>query len=569
MTDTTELTATGSPTTGPGATAPAEPVAAPRGGGAQPGRPGDAPPLSPRELLRWSWRQLTSMRTALLLLLLLALAAVPGSVVPQRDVDAIEVTQWQDAHPGLTPLYERLGLFSVYDSAWFSAVYLLLMVSLAGCIVPRTAVYWRALRAAPPPAPKNLRQLPAHASFETAAPPDVVRAQARTVLRRRRYRVAADRPGEPQDAVAAERGHLREAGNLLFHVSVIVVLVGFAYGQLLGFKGGTIVLTGRGFSNTLSQYDDFNPGSLFDPAGLAPVSIDVEDFRVRFLPSGPQAGQPVEFTADVTYREEPGAPEREHRLEVNHPLQLDGVSVFLVGHGYAPVLTVTDGDGNVTKEPVVFLPQDSTFASFGVVKLPDASPRQLGFEGMFYPTFASTGRDPYSAFPDALRPVVSLFGYSGDLGMDGGAPQSVYQLDTAGLDRFERAPGNPVRFDLELGETMQLPDGQGSISFDGYQRWVKLQVSDTPGKGLALGGIVVGLLGLMGSLFVRRRRTWVRVTPRGDRTLVEVAGLDRSTVAEGLEDEVRRLAEALGAPPTDHRSTDSRSTDSSTRSATP
>ena len=109
--------------------------------------------------------------------------------------------------------------------------------------------------------------------------------QARTLLRRRRYRVApSDGADGSPDAVAGERGHLREAGNLLFHVSVIVVLVGFAYGQLLGYKGATIVMVGRGFSNTLSQYDDFNPGSFFDPEDLAPVSFDVEDFRVRFIP---------------------------------------------------------------------------------------------------------------------------------------------------------------------------------------------------------------------------------------------------------------------------------------------
>jgi cytochrome c biogenesis protein len=512
------------------------------------------------------------MRTALLLLLLLALAAVPGSVVPQRDVDALRVSQWKADHPGLTPVYERLGLFSVYDSAWFSAVYLLLMVSLAGCIVPRTAVYWRALRAAPPRAPRNLRRLPAYASFETGTDPGTVRQQARTVLRSRRYRVARDAEDGPQDAVAAERGHLREAGNLLFHVSVIVVLVGFAYGQLLGYKGGTIVVVGRGFSNTLSQYDDFNPGSLFDPENLTPLSFDVDDFQVRFLTSGPQAGQPADFSADLTYRLDPSAPEHRYQLKVNDPLQVDGADVFLVGHGYAPVLTVTDGDGNKTTEPVPFLPQDATFASFGVVKLPDASPQQLGFEGMFYPTYASTGHDPYSAFPDALRPVVSLFGYHGDLGMDDGRPQSVYQLDTSHLTRFDKAPGSPLRFDLEPGQKKVLPHGQGSIRFDGYRRWVKLQVSDTPGKGVALGGIVAGLVGLMGSLFVRRRRAWVRVTAQGDSTLVEVAGLDRSTAAEGLDDEIRRIAEALGAPPgAPSRSTDSSNdstTDSSTDSST-
>ena len=114
-----------------------------------PGRP--AASSTARELARWVWRQVTSMRTALVLLLLLALAAIPGSVIPQSGVDALEVTRWKDEHPKLTPIYEKLDLFSVYDSSWFSAIYLLLVLSLVGCIVPRTASSTRRrLRAQPP-----------------------------------------------------------------------------------------------------------------------------------------------------------------------------------------------------------------------------------------------------------------------------------------------------------------------------------------------------------------------------------------------------------------------------------
>ena len=91
-----------------------------------------APPLAPREFARWAWRQLTSMRTALVLLFLLALASVPGSVVPQEAVDAVRAAQWRQQHSTLAPIYDKLGLFSVYDSVWFSAIYLLLMVSLVG-----------------------------------------------------------------------------------------------------------------------------------------------------------------------------------------------------------------------------------------------------------------------------------------------------------------------------------------------------------------------------------------------------------------------------------------------------
>ena len=91
------------------------------------------------------------MRTALVLLLLLALAAIPGSVVPQSGVDALAVTRWKEEHSDLTPIYEKLDLFSVYDSIWFSAIYLLLVLSLVGCFVPRLFVYWRGRASSRPP----------------------------------------------------------------------------------------------------------------------------------------------------------------------------------------------------------------------------------------------------------------------------------------------------------------------------------------------------------------------------------------------------------------------------------
>lgn len=342
--------------------------------------------------------------------------------------------------------------------------------------------------------------------------------------------------------VAGERGYLREAGNLLFHVSVLVVLVGFAMGQMWGYKGGVIVVSGQGFSNSLSQYDDFAPGSLFNPDSLSPFSFTVDDFRVRFLASGPQAGQPTDFSADLSYQEAPGRPMKKYELAVNHPLSVQGGDVFLVGHGYAPRVTVRDGEGNVAyRGPVIFLPQDASFASFGVIKVPDAQPEQLGLEGLFLPTYGFTmQRGPFSRFPDDLDPVLSMLAYHGDLGLDGGEPQSVYDLDKRNLKVFKKAAGANFRLDMAVGQTKQLPDDAGSIRFDGVDRWVKLQVSDTPGKGIALGGMLLAILGLLASLFIRPRRAWVRVSRRDGRTFVELAGLDRSAGGD-LQDEVNEL----------------------------
>lgn len=510
--------------------------------------PSTPPALSPVELGRWAWRQLTSMRTALVLLFLLALGAIPGSIVPQRDVDSLAASRWVDQHPTLAPIYDGLGLFSVYSSVWFSAIYILLMVSLVGCVLPRLKIYWRGMRARPPRAPRHLARLPESREFEVAAEPSLALEHARSVLARKRYRVDVHPAQADTDGgtVAGERGYLREAGNLLFHFSLLVVLVGFAMGSIFGYKGGVIVVSGQSFSNSLSQYDDFVPGAMFDSEDLAPFSFTVNGFDVEFLRSGEQAGMPTDFSADLTYRDAPGEPSRQYELAVNHPLSVQGGNVFLVGHGYAPRVTVRDGEGNVAYQgPVVFLPQDSTFASFGVVKVPDAMPDQLGFEGLFLPTYGfSMQRGPFSQFPDALDPVLSILPYHGDLGLDSGGSQSVYELDKDKLEVFKKQNGADHRLDIALGQTKQLPDDAGSITFDGLDRWVKLQVSDSPGKRIALAGVLLAIVGLLGSLFIRPRRAWVRVSRREGGTLVELAGLDRSSGGD-LKEAIDELETSL------------------------
>jgi len=497
-----------------------------------------AAPLAPGEFLRWAWRQLTSMRTALILLFLLALGAIPGSVIPQDNVDALLAAQWRREHSTLAPIYEKLGLFSVYDSAWFAAIYLLLMISLVGCILPRTRVYLRAALARPPKTPRNLARLPEYRTFETGAEPDAVLDQARAALSG--YRI--DRH---DDSISAERGYLREAGNLLFHLSVLIVLVGFASGSLLGYKGGVIVVTGGQFANVASQYDEFDPGTLYSADDLKPFSFKLTDFKVKFLESGREAGMAQKFSAGLDYWTSPEASKQHTRISVNHPLAVDGSKVYLIGHGYAPNVTIRNDDGSIAfSGPVVFTPADSSFRSTGVIKVPDARPKQLGFSGVFFPTYGSTPQTgPFSAFPDDKNPVLSMFVYAGDLGMDSGVPQSVYALDLRQMKQVKEG-GKDLRVDLALGKTVQLPDGLGTITFNGVDRFVKLQVSRNPGGWIALLGMVLALTGLLGSLFIKPRRIWVSVRREGGRTLVEVAGLDRSS-GGNLSGQVDDLVGAL------------------------
>jgi cytochrome c biogenesis protein len=272
----------------------------------------------------------------------------------------------------------------------------------------------------------------------------------------------------------------------------------------------------------------------------------VKQFQVAYDQAGAGIGTPLHFDADLAVTPKPGAAPYDYDLQVNHPLQIGGVSVFLVGHGYAPVITVRDGDGNVAfSAPVIFLPQDGSFTSFGVVKAPDAQPTQLGLEGYLFPTAAlGPGETPFSAFPGPRNPVLSLVGYRGDLGLDTGLPQSVYALDKSRLTPFSAAAGRPLPLLLRLGQTVQLPQGMGSVTFKGLQTWVKLQINDQPGKVIPLVGVLAAIGGLLCTLFIRPRRTWVRVRDDGGRTVVEIAALDRVSGGDP-GGHVEKVAEAL------------------------
>lgn len=494
------------------------------------------------------------MRTALVLLLLLAIAAVPGSLLPQRGVDARAVAAFQMRNPTSAPVLDALGFFEVYSSPWFSAIYLLLMVSLIGCIIPRSLVYAKALRARPPRVPTRLRRLHAYDTFETLASVDEVMVAARRAVGRARTDVVMrDSSGE----LSAERGYLREAGNLVFHTSIIVVLVGVAAGTLLGSRGAAIVTEGDTFSNALTQYDEFSSGTLFSTGDLVPFSVTLDDFEARFQMDGPQRGAPRVFRATGTSVDGSGGLPEPFDITVNNPLTIDGTSVYLVGNGYAPVIRVKDADGRLLfDEAVPFLPVDSTYTSNGVIKVGAARPDQLGFQGFFLPTAVSAGgvETPVSAFPAAANPLIGLRVWRGDLGLDNGTPQSVYTLDKTSMKPY-LSDGKPLRISLTPGTEAPLPDG-GTIQFVALKQYARFQVGSAPLVQMPLLGISAGLVGLVLSLYVKPRRIWVRARRVPDGTTVEIAILDRvnrGDVPADLTPLTSRLREQLDQKPAPHK----------------
>ena len=497
-------------------------------------------------MCRWAWRQLTTMRVALILLLVLALASIPGSLLPQRIQDPGRVNTFLDENGAWGGFLDAIGMFDVYSSIWFSAVYLLLMISLVGCIVPRAGQHWKAMRSAPPKGPRRLGRMPGYVAFTSAEVEDgeltdeefLDAAQAR--LKKLGYRTS--RYG---DHVAAERGYLRETGNLVFHIAVLMTTLTMAIGSLFGYEGQRVLVEGDTFTNSLVAYDSFDPGTYYDPDNLPQFRLTLDDFEATFDDQalGNQFGQPRTFEAQVTSTVD--GKSKTETLKVNEPIRVADTGIYLTGNGYAPEVTVRDATGKVVRSgPQVFIPAngDPGYTSEGAIKVPDAAGEQMGFVGVLLPTATQNEQgDLVSNFAELRNPYLVTSGYTGDLGLDSGVPQSVYTLDASRMTQMTDASGDPLVIQLVPGETQQLPNG-GSVTFDGVKRFIAVDISQDPTQALMFISSALVLIGLGLSLFIPRRRMWVRIKGAD----VEVAALARGEDPM-VERAARELAKDLGS----------------------
>jgi len=463
------------------------------------------------DTLRQAWREFRSMRTALLLLVLLAAASILGSLFPQQSISPQRVTRYFQDHPALAPVLDRLGLFDVFGSAWYMAIYLALLAALVACLVPRARAFARVLRSRPPRG-GQLDRYRTRAAFDSAASPPQALEAAAAVLRRRHYRLATH-----EEELAGEKGFLREAGSLLFHVSLLLLLVGLAYGKGFGYRGQAAIVEGETWANARVGYDAYSPGRFFGSERLAPFQLRLEDFSNAFHDDG----TPREFASRLTALDLDGRQTQAQRVAPNRPMTVDGVRVFQSDYGYVPVVRVRGKDGKVLKqEEVLTLRDPASELSTGAVKVTRAQP-QIGLELTMF-TGLRTAPDcpgglPFCNDPRLVRPVLVVLPFQGDL--QASRAQSVFTLDQSRLRPLGARP-----LVLGLGQSGKLPNGL-EVTFADLKQYSVVTLARDPGVPIVGLGAALVLLGLVPSLYVTRRRVWVRATPTPGGSRVELAGL--------------------------------------------
>lgn len=541
----------------------------PAGGPSGPGGPRVPDIPGPLDAALLAWRTLRRMSTALALLFAMAVASVIATFVPQEPLIPATVEQWREgtAGPGSTvsAAFDALGLFDVFGSWWFAALTILLFVSLTGCLIPRYQTFRRVVRR-PPAAGRRLERLSSHQVLGTSLPPPEALTVAERVLGRRRFRrrrlSAAESPatdpetGQALSQVAAERGHWREGGSLIFHTAFYLLLIGIVVGQGFGFTGQINLVEGEGFTDARLSYDAATPGRLWGVGDHRGFNLTLEDFEVSYHPNQVAA----DFVSTITLSGA-GGDLRSEQVRVNHPVRFEGMNVYQQRFGMAPRLAVRDAaTGRTIFEQSVPLTDAGGNTWSGATKVhmggeftdqatgQQRQIPQLALDMAFLPDATviegPNGPQPASASPEPDNPRVLADLYVGDLGLERPAPVSEL--------RTQWKPEQLVdRMVLAEGEAVEVADGTITVEFTNLDMWSGFQVSHQPGRRVLLAAGALILVGLLPSLYVYRRRLWVtaRAGDQGSEVVLAGAALQRvPAFTEEFDGIAAELRQALPGP---------------------
>jgi len=502
-----------------------------------------SPPAPPRVTIRQSfalvWRTLRSMRTALVLLFLLAAAAAVGSLLPQIPNSPERVASYRLAHPFFGTLFLRAGFFDVYGSWWFALILTLLFVSLIACLLPRSRAMIRTIRQRPIQA-REIDAFPQYRELRVAAEPGAAATTARTVLRHHGYRVALAEDGR---AVAAEKGALREIGSLVFHWAFLVLLVAVIVGKGTGYVGHATIVEGQTWTDAAFNYDGDLRTGRFSSGAHTGIGIKLLDYSDAFR----QSGVPMDFTSKVDLLNPDGTLARADTVTINHPVSFDGVRIFQFGFGWAPAVTITERGATIYHGPVVMgqdaQPGDNplTVPWVGFVKLPTLRP-QVAIKLELYPDSVAYFAGLIAGVPQPMTqandPFMRYSVWKGKLldpSLSGLDTRLMHQVATGGIGRgwtVDLARGcvtsgaSSSNLPRQLAGTV-CPAGAASgltMSFPELRQYSRLQISRDTTVPWVLGAAILILAGLVAAMYSSRRKLWVRAEPKDAGSVVRIGG---------------------------------------------
>lgn len=292
---------------------------------------------------------LSSMRFAISLLSILAIASIIGTVLKQSEPYANYLIQ---LGPFWFEVFEKLGLYDVYHALWFLVILTFLVVSVTVCIWRNAPNFAREMKSfREHVSEQSLNAFKHKHEAPTEHTPETLAASAQRYLEGQGYKVK-NLPREEGVLLAAKAGSWNRLGYFLAHAAIVIICIGglmdgnliFKAQQVLGYKKIETRDIPQSQVPAISRLTPSNPsfrGSVQIPEGSSadvaflnvadgylvqelPFVVALKQFRIEHY----STGQPKSFESDVELFDHAGNKIREATIEVNHPLIHDGVAIY-------------------------------------------------------------------------------------------------------------------------------------------------------------------------------------------------------------------------------------------------
>ena len=315
----------------------------------------------------------SSMRFAVALLSLLGIASVIGTVLQQNQLQTDYLVKFG---PFWTRIFDFLGLYDVYASAWFVVIMMFLVVSTSLCLIRNVPPFWREMKSFREKVKEKSLAAMRHSSLlDVNIAPEV----AKRYLEVQGFQGKTINREDGSVLIAAKKGTMNKWGYIFAHIALIVICLGGLIDSNLLLKLG--MLTGRIVSDNQAVYaKDFKPESILGTANLSfrgnvsisegqsadvvflnadngmlvqdlPFEVKLKKFHIDFY----NTGMPRDFASDIEVTDKATGKKLERTIRVNHPLTLHGITIYQASFadGGSDLAFKAWNLGDASREPVV------------------------------------------------------------------------------------------------------------------------------------------------------------------------------------------------------------------------
>ena len=315
----------------------------------------------------------SSMRFAVALLSLLGIASVIGTVLQQNQLQTDYLVKFG---PFWTRIFDFLGLYDVYASAWFVVIMMFLVVSTSLCLIRNVPPFWREMKSFREKVKeKSLAAMRYSSLLDVNIAPEV----AKRYLEVQGFQGKTINREDGSVLIAAKKGTMNKWGYIFAHIALIVICLGGLIDSNLLLKLG--MLTGRIVPDNQAVYaKDFKPESILGAANLSfrgnvsisegqsadvvflnadngmlvqdlPFEVKLKKFHIDFY----NTGMPRDFASDIEVTDKATGEKLERTIRVNHPLTLHGITIYQASFadGGSDLTFKAWNLGDASRQPVV------------------------------------------------------------------------------------------------------------------------------------------------------------------------------------------------------------------------